>query len=563
MKKESSAPRLPHVLSFSWNNWFPENNPLWVVLFLVVMVVYGLSLTSEFVTDDILAIRDNPYIGYWQYLLVMPRFLARSILYFIAYNIAGPNPILFRLINVFFHIGNVWLVFLLLQLFSVRKAVAFFVAALFAVHPLFIESVTWISGGIYAQYTFFLLCAFISYIFSYRKAKWLGISLFCFICALSTSEKAIMFPVLLAIYEFTWGDLKKNWVKLFPFFGISIAWGLMVITHVDERLSFMRGNATDTKVRFNNPLVQIPLAVTSYLQLLIWPNVLSFYHSDWFILKTELLFRQIVMLVLTILWIGSFFKNKYIFFGVAFFLIGLSPTLLPLGLTWMVAERYVYFAAIGLFLVLGYGIDKVGKPKSSRIITIVLIVALVALSARTIIRNQEWYTYEALWQATVKTAPMEPRAHANMGDIYLRQKKYKEAIKEFNIAISINPKYTEVYHELGQAYYMAGKRKEAIKSYETALQLDPKLWETHVNLSIAYLEEKQFDKAVASMQKAIDLSPKNPNLYANMAILYIQMDEFEKAQEYIDKTIKIDPKNERAKIATELMKKRMKELNNL
>lgn len=147
----------------------PTNGQILTILFFLVFVTYSNSLFNAFLSDDLFAIPQNPTIGHFSYLFGNPIFFARTIPYYIIFKILGPNPFLFHLLNIVIHFGVVAFIFAIVSRLYNRKA-AFFASTLVSVHPLFTEGVTWISGGIYPQYTLFLLASSALYLSASKAA---------------------------------------------------------------------------------------------------------------------------------------------------------------------------------------------------------------------------------------------------------------------------------------------------------------------------------------------------------------------------------------------------------
>jgi len=157
-------------------NFIKTNLAYFILLFFLVLIVYANSLNNGFVSDDILAIPKNPVIGSVTSFLSQPYAFVQPLLYSFAYKVGALNPAIYRLINIVFHLGTVWTIYLLFSALG-KKSDGFYPAAIFAVHPILIESVGWISGGPYVRYSFFLLAALLTYIMSKKNKQFYFISL--------------------------------------------------------------------------------------------------------------------------------------------------------------------------------------------------------------------------------------------------------------------------------------------------------------------------------------------------------------------------------------------------
>src|SRR3989344_5373675 len=141
-----------------------KNWPQLLLLLFLVLITYTNSLNNAFLSDDLAEIVNNPNVGNLDYAIASHPFgFIRLIFYWLAFQIGGLSPVLFRSINIFFHIGSVFLIYTIFS-FLYSKRSAFFVSSIFAVHPALSEAVVWVSGGMYPQYTFFFLLSFLFYI---------------------------------------------------------------------------------------------------------------------------------------------------------------------------------------------------------------------------------------------------------------------------------------------------------------------------------------------------------------------------------------------------------------
>lgn len=520
-----------------------------ILLAFLVFTVYFNSLGNDFVSDDV-AMINNPEISkisfFWKPPYIIPNL--RSLIIFLTYKNFGLNPLFYRLSNVLFHLGSSWIIFFLIGLFF-KPPISLITASIFAVHPILTEVVTWISGGSYATATFFILLSFLTYLWSINNKRiklYYPFSVFLFFLALIFSEKIIIFPFVLLGYEFSLGDLKTNWRKLLPFWIITGLWTLNLIGLLGARI-----NALETtfyqKPGIENPLIQVPISVSSYLELIFWPKNLSLYHSEMSFTQIEYLLR----LSLFIFFLGSIFyffkKNRLIFFWLSFFLITLLPTLTPLRIAWIVAERYVYLGSLGIFVLIALVIQKIGNAyKNQKVSYALLIVILIAFSIRTIIRNKDWKNQDTLWLATAKTSPSSPQNHNNLGDLYGRQGNLEKAVEEFKKAIELKPNYGDAYHNLANTYLQMGKKDKAVQNYQKALSVNPNLWQSYQNLAAVYFKEEKYDLATQELEKAIKVNPQNANLYINLGIVYLKLERKEKAKGAFQKALEIDPENKKA-----------------
>lgn len=540
-RKKNEIP-LFHPKQFIRKNW-----PIFIIFVFLIGISYINSLNNAFVSDD-LSIYQIKNIGKPEFIFSTPFHFIGNLFYSFAYKVGGYNPIFYRLSNIIYHLGAVVAVYVLLSML-VNDLFAFIVASLFAVHPILIESFIWISGFQYVQYGFFCLWSLITYILFQQRKKifYLFFSIVLFILALLSSEKAIVFPFVFIIYEIAYGNLKKNWKYIFIFFLIILFPTIFYISHIPSRIEGLIKTSYQ-QISFSNPLFQIPIAISSYLQLIFWPDKLTLYHSEMAFTYVEFCIRFVVFLGFFMFIIYGFEKNKPIFFWLCFFIITLIPTLTPFGISWIVAERYVYLGSVGIFYIIGILLMKMIKNKKTETIGyLVFTVIIISLITRTIIRNLDWKNEDSLWIATGNTSPSDPKTHNNLGDVYGRQGNLTKSAEEFKIAIKLNPNYADAYHNLGNVYFRMKKVPEAMESYQTAIKYNPQLWQSYQNLGLIYFNQKQYDLAEKSIQKAISINQINANLYVDLGIIYLQTGNKDLAKQAFMKALRIDPEDKTAK----------------
>ncbi|MDP1845623.1 MAG: tetratricopeptide repeat protein [Candidatus Moranbacteria bacterium] len=507
--------------SFSFLNFFRENRVVLTFLALLVFVSYFNSFFNGFVSDDIAGFVKNANIGNFSSVFGGPMHFSLSAFFqFIAFHIGGMHPFTFRIINILSHLGCVILIYLLLSL-SIDKRIAIIAASLFAVHPILIESVSWISGSPYSMYAFFFLLSFLYYLFSKDNQKYLYYSIAFYVLTLLSSGNAMALFLVFALYELAFGSFKYNWKKIMPFFSINLFLLILYATKIGYRVSAVESQSYQAGGGMYNPLVQIPVAIGSYLKLIFWPERLTLYQTEMSFSQGQYFILFFIFLVFAGAIIWSWRKNKNIFFWLAFFPVTLLPTLTPFKISWIVAERYVYLGTLGILVVVAMLFDRFIKlnENSKMVGYFALVVIVASLSVRTISRNQDWKSEDTLWIATAQVAPSGQQIHNNLGDVYARQKDYAKAIEEFQKAIDINPNYADAYHNLGNTYQTIGENDKAVEYFQKALELNPQLWQSYQNLAAIYFNAEQYDLALENIKKAAEINPNDENLKQNVQVI--------------------------------------------
>lgn len=541
--------------------YIPFVKKYWLYFLILTILVFGVylnSLGNDLVSDDRGLLIDKDNLTKLSYIFADPLSFIHSVMFAIATAIFGINGAVLRFLNVLFHLGNTYLIFIILSLMASYR-LGFFTAVLFSVHPLLSEAVTWISGGPYAQYTFFFLLAFLLYILSQNRKKLYFASLFVFLIGLLTSNRIMtLFPILI-LYEFCFGHLtgglKKNWKKLVPFVALSIFWGIVYMIQIG-----VRQNTLQTQYYlergWDNPLIQIPFALANYFILFLYPQKLTFYHSDLTVSYAQIAIYWGIFLIYIGLLIFTFLKNRFLFFWLSFFLIGLAITLTPFRIAWIVAERYAYLSVLGLVVVVGYFLEKFFKVKKLKIIIVITFITIItALGLRTITRNTDWKNEKSLFLATTRTTPQSPKAHNNLGVIYTDEKNFDMAEKELLEAIKLKPNYGDAYYNYGYLKQLQNKLSASEKLYHQALELNPNLYAAYRNLGAIYFASGHTDLALENTQKAIGIQPKDSDLYTNLAIIYFKMENKTKAVDAATQALKVNPNDKKAQAIYQQLQK--------
>ncbi|MBI4137402.1 tetratricopeptide repeat protein [Candidatus Roizmanbacteria bacterium] len=541
-------PFLKHILMQTAQiskQWLFRYRFIFIGLALLVMAVYANSVNNAFVSDDLPLIND-PRLGTFQYAVHDPRNILRTILYTLTYHAFGISAPAFRVSSILFHLVNTWLVFMLLWLLtSTRTAVI--AAALFATHSLLVEPVVWISGGIYPQYSMTVLAGLVCYVLGLKNRRFYILSFIFLTLSLLTSEKAIVFPILIFVFDLATGRLSKNWKWYVLFFAVVAVFLGFIAPLFFERIRLLT-SAYYLESGFDNPFFLIPVALSNYVFLLFWPQRLTIYHTEIAPTPVLFVFQAFVTICYIVLLVVTFRRNRVLFFFLSFFFISLLPFLTPFRITWIVAERYVYLGSIGVIAAVSLGFSWLMKRYAEYrdvIIGVVVIIVMI-LSIRSIVRNAHWKNEDVLWVATVAASPSSHNAHNNMGDVYVRQGDYQNAAREFSRAIEIKPDYADAYHNLANTYQHLNNHEQALAFYQKALEINPNIWQSHVQIAGIYGAQGDLSKAEEELNKAREISPDNPDVLTSFAVLYLMKGDKEQAQVIVQQALQMNPKNMRA-----------------
>ena len=340
-----------------------------------------------------------------------------ELLYLIVYSFSGYNPVYFHLASILIHTLNTLLVYAciekLLLINTKIKAehpglIAFITALLFAIHPLNVESVAWMSASKILVYSFYYLLAtycFLLYI-NHKKVRYYVFTLLLFICSFLGKEQAVTFPLwMLLIYWLTGYpfDDKKLWLRTTPFFLLSLFFG--VITMLSQSAAGGGALSAESSYPIWQRVVYACYSFVEYLFKCIFPFKLSYLYPFPSVigeaLPMWLLFYPTLLMLVVVAFRKKILNNQILFFSLIFFLIHIAVALhiIPLSRFAVVADRYVYISSVGVCFALSCGIVYLLNKYQRRGKTIVSILFgcyVLYLGIYANIRSRAWYDTDTL-----------------------------------------------------------------------------------------------------------------------------------------------------------------------
>ena len=574
--------------------WLPA-----LLLALMTFAAYLPAIRGEFIWDDDLYAA-NPVLTQPKGLFKIWTLQHPEALYYRGFPVVyttfwlerrlwGLQPIGYHLVNIAFHVLNAILAWLLLKRMRLRGA--WIAAAIFALHPVHVESVAWISERKNVLSGMFYLLALGSYLRfeDGRSRGWYLSSLGLFFAALLSKPVTCTLPVILLLLRWLRG-LKihfRNLVELLPFFLLALGIGLSTLL---------------VEVRPLEPEIHLPLAQRAllagralwfYPMKLVWPANLAFSYERWNLDAhniTQWLWVLGALGACGWLWRARQRLGRGFLAGIGFYIITISPLLgFVSNYTFhysFVADHYQYLSSLGLIAVGVGSIDflffrnTVSAPPGlifrKRLAGAALgFSALVLLGLGTwrqagVYENQNriwidtikknpasWLAQHNLgfilagqgkldeavahYRAAIKLKPDLEEAHNNLGMALARQGKLDEAILHYREAVKFRPDYVKAYCNLGLALAEQGKLDEAILYYRVALELNPGIAETRNNLGIALARQGKFNEALACYREVLKIQPDFAQAYSNLGVTMASMGRFDEAVEYLNSALKIAP----------------------
>ena len=510
----------------------------------------------------------------------------------------GLNPTGHHWTNVEFHIANTLLLFFILQYMTGAIWKSSFVAALFALHPLHVESVAWVAERKDVLSTFFWLLTILVYLRYIEKQvliRYFMILLF-FILGLMSKPMLVTLPFVLLLFDF-WplkrfqfkNDLQSDRVTFFGFQGFLRLFlekiPLFILVVISCCLTFLaQKNSEAVKSLESLPLIdRISNALVSYVTYAlktIWPsNLAVFYpHPGNTLPAGQIIGAALLIAVVIFLSIHTLKKYPYIIVGLFWYLGTLVPVigLVQVGDQAM-ADRYTYIPLIGFFIVVSWGVFDFLKKWHYHTIILILsaISAICVLAVCTFLQLGYWQNGITLFEHAIKVTNKNCVAHNNLGMILFKEEKFDEAVFHydevlkikpndngalynkgcalrdkrdldkaaffFKESLKINPDYAEAHNGLAYILFVQGKPDEAILHYRNALKIKPDFTEAYNNLANVLCFQGEIDKAVLLYKEALSLDPENVDIHYNIGIFYKKQGKLKKAMTHLAQAIKIDP----------------------
>ena len=475
------------------------------------------------------------------------------------YQLFHQNPAGHHFTSLLIHAANAVLLFLFLMYATRRLGPSLFVAALFALHPINVESVAWVAERKNVLCTFFFFATLIAYCWYARQPDWRRYLVFAglFLLGLMSKPMVITLPFVLLLLDYwplgrirgghadaTAAPLSKLVVEKLPLIALSAA--SAVITMQAQRAGgAMRSTAQfSLAVRLENAV----MAYAMYLWKMIWPSHLSpiYPHPGDSLAGWQVGTSALVLLAVTAVAL-KFRARRYLLTGWLWFLGTLVPVigLVQVGDQAM-ADRYAYIPLVGIFIMIAWGIADLADSKQIGLVVRVIPAAcvLLALSFATNRQLGYWSSNYDLWTHAVAVTGRNFIAQDNLGGALLWLGKTDEAYLHFQAAAEINPLDPMSRSNLGAYLQEHGHMAEAIEKYNRVITLtsDPGLLAaTYANLGAAYRKLGEDEKARTSYDQALQLNPNQYNVYLGLGELLEKQSRLDDAISNYSKAVELRP----------------------
>lgn len=530
---------------------------------LITAIVLSPVLTNRFVWDDFEYIVRNETLSkklpeaikfyFGQNYFVGNYHPLTMIGFSMEYHHAKLNPEFYHKVNWIIHLLNVVLVFWFIYLLSNKRVlVAAAVALLFGIHPMHVESVAWISELKDVLFAFFYLLALIVYLKFHessgvRKFLWYSLCFIFFVCSLLSKPAAVSFPLTMLVLDYFLGRKFKLSVvaEKIPYFIGSVIIGLITIKAQDT--------AVNTLEQFSilERFLLSSYAFLFYLYKLLIPINLSVFHP--FPARMDgqfpmiFLISPILVVALAFLFVKYFRNNKWIVFGMLFFMVNIVLVLqfITVGMT-VTSERYTYLPYLGLFFIIAMWLseylDKKTTSTSTRFIVVgTLIILLVAFAVTSYSRAKVWKSNKTLWNDAAKKYPKCAIAHYNIGAYYFKEEINDAlALNSFNNTLKYDPGYIKALVNRGILYTRMKEYAKAETDFNRAIELDPTFAETYKNFGVLHNFIGNYEKAISDYTSYLKLEPLNHDIYFGRGMTYYQLKQYQNAADDFSKAIDLE-----------------------
>jgi tetratricopeptide (TPR) repeat protein len=527
---------------------------IFIFLSLTGLLVYLNSLEAPFHFDDISYLKENmlikSYATFHDWLSedYSRLFTGRPVLlytFLINYLLGGLDTFGYHLLNLMIHIGNAFLFYVLFARYadpenrtgySLQYVLA---AAIFLLHPINTESVTYISSRSSALSTLFLLasmfCFFRGTAERFRPPYYL-LSVFLFIMGISTKASAVVLLPLLMLFDYYFiSDNRRALLSRLkyhiPFFLIALVLVLVTISY------FMRPEA-------DRPWVtHIPTELSVFVEygkLLFIPLGLTIDHdvTPLSLYSSRAVISSTIVLALIILALFVKKSKPAISFAIFWFFICLSPFLI-LRLNDYMAERWVYTASFGYALGVS-GIVMWAAQFYRKTMLAAVVVMLVLFSALTVMRNQVYASPVLLWEDAVKKAPEKARPYLNLSRANIDNGELALGVTNIREGLTLGKKRGLTRKERVAAYVnLAAAYRNDVQKAEQALKTieheASDYHEYHHSLALLFMKTLRYDEALSAFNKALAIRPQSPTFLYLMGTCYESLGQHKTAQEYFSR----------------------------
>lgn len=532
-----------------------------VFLCLMPLTTYWQVTNHQFVYDDECYITNNPHLKkgltldniVWSLTAVVgcnwhPLTLFSHMLDCQFY---GLNSGRHHVTSLLFHIANIFLLFFVLKRMTNALWQSAFVAAIFAIHPLNVETVAWVSERKNVLSTFFWLLTMWSYV---RYAERPGIKrylpiLFFLALGLMSKPMLVTLPFILLLLDY-WplkrfrpgqsGGIHLILEKI-PLFALVAASSIVTFFLQQSGGAVVNLNRVSFYLRFTNAIV----SYIKYIINMLWPfKLAAFYPYPESIPNWHVTGACLLLLAITFFAVKTIRQYPYIALGWPWYLGSLVPVigLVQVGGQAM-ADRYTYVPVIGLFIIIAWGTPELLERwrYKNTVIAIIGTSVLSIFAATTLIQVRYWKDNITLYRHGLQVTTKNYEFHNNLGYVLEKQGNVTGAIRHYFEAVRINPGFALAHNNLGNAIRKQGNITEAIRHLSEAVRITPCSAMAHINLGYALESQGRLTEAIGHFSEALRLNPISVETYNILGLTLIRQGRIDEAIKRFNEALKVNP----------------------
>ena len=461
-----------------------------------------------------------------------------------------------HLTNLFLHIINAILLFLLLKDLTRKHWQSIFVAALFALHPLHVESVAWIAERKDVLSTLFWMLTMWAYVKYARLPGYVMylLTILFFSLGLMSKPMLVTLPFVLLLLDYwplgriqskenyLWHTILRLVREKIPLFVITVIFSIVTFLFQQSAGTVKSIELFTLKDRIVNAL----FSYVSYIVKMIYPLHLSVFYPHpgntlpvWQYVGAGLL---IVCASILVFWKAR--ARPYLLIGWLWYLGTLVPVIgiVQVG-SQAVADRYSYVPLIGIFIIIAWGVPELLSRWKYREIILsgsggIVIITLMTL---TWFQVGHWQNSITLFEHALDVTTQNAVAHNNLGTALDKEGKADKAISHYTKALHINPNYAEVHNNLGNVMERNGNLDKAVLYYKEALRVNPNRAEVYYNLGTVLMRQNKINEAILYFEEALQIKPDSKEIHNNLGIILARQGVFNKAIFHYKEALRINP----------------------
>ncbi len=517
------------------------------------------------------------------------------------YEIYGLNPSGYHWSNLLLHLIGTLLLFRAMYAMTAASVRSMVVAALFALHPLHVESVAWIAERKDVLSAVFWMATMNAYVFYVRKPRYgrYILVLLCFLMGLMAKPMLVTLPVIMLLLDYwplrrfrdavvgpvdakravRWmigGGGRLVFLEKIPLLFIALASSFITYLTVSD----FQALTTMSMLPLHDRLSTAVIAVVTYLWKTIWPVELAAFYphpGSWPVLWVA--GAAIILISITLFVLSFCCTRPWLIVGWSWYLIALLPVsgIIQVG-SHAMADRYTYIPLIGIFIMVVWSFPEKtpwkGLPARPLAVSVVILL-FILLSWRTSIQLQVWQNDETLFRHALKMTKGNYLAHSGLGAYLAHHGNDDEALRHLKLSVAIRPDYAPAWFKMGVIYssqglyraaadsfhqilkespehvdarkhlawnlLMAGEADEAIRHFRELLSRGPGDGELYNNLGVALMKKGALLPAADAFRKALFLNPDHAGYHYNLATVLLESGEEKEARRYLQRAVYLQP----------------------